>query len=110
MGYQSVNEARLEVLRHKHRPAVKAALEERSIGLQVLRNSQGLVSKLYSFKHDSGSAILGANKTDQKDDTETNSDASQTDIASANMDELYMGLNGSVEIDSVPDLQEQVAF
>uniref|UniRef100_A0A0V0IVE3 Putative rab GTPase-activating protein 1-like n=1 Tax=Solanum chacoense TaxID=4108 RepID=A0A0V0IVE3_SOLCH len=110
MGYQNVNEARLEVLRNKHRPAVKAALEERSIGLRVLRNPQGLVSKLYSFKHDSGSAILGATKTDQKVDAETNSDASQTDSASANMDELYMGLNGSVEIDSVPELQEQVGW
>ncbi|CAN4125615.1 unnamed protein product [Withania somnifera] len=107
MGYQNVNEARLEVLRNKHRPAVKAALEERSTELRVLRNSQGLVTKLYSFKHDSGSAILDATKTDQKVDTETNSDASQTDIACANMDELYMGLNGSVEIDSVPDLQEK---
>ncbi|XP_060186095.1 uncharacterized protein LOC132615509 isoform X3 [Lycium barbarum] len=110
MGYQNVNEARLEVLRNKHRPAVKAALEERSKGLRVLRDSQGLVSKLYSFKHDSGSAILGATKTDQKADTETNSDASQTDIASANMDELYMSLNGNVAIDSVPDLQEQVVW
>ncbi|OIT03854.1 PREDICTED: TBC1 domain family member 2B-like [Nicotiana attenuata] len=110
MGYQNVNEARLEVLRNKHRPAVKAALEERTKGLRVLRDSQGLVSKLYSFKHDSGSAILGVTKTDQKADAETNSDASQTDIASANMDELYMSLNGNVEIDSVPDLQEQVVW
>lgn len=74
MGYQNVNEARLEELRNKHRPAVKAAVEERFKGLRDWRECQG------------------------------------PDTASANVDELHMNLNGNVETDSAPDLQEQVAW
>ncbi|CAN4106945.1 unnamed protein product [Withania somnifera] len=58
MGYQNVNEARLEELRNKHRPAVKAAVEERFKGLQVWRDCQGLASKLSSFENDPGSVIV----------------------------------------------------
>lgn len=110
MGYQNVNEARLEELRNKHRPAVKAAVEERSKGLQDWRDCQGLSSKLCGFKHDPGSVVVGTTETDQKAYELTNSDASQTDTGSANVDELYMSLNGGVEIASAPDLQEQVIF
>ncbi|KAJ8564919.1 hypothetical protein K7X08_001379 [Anisodus acutangulus] len=87
MGYQNVNEARLEELRNEHRPAVKAAVEERFKGLQVWRDYQ-----------------------DDKADEVTNSDASQADSVSANVDELNVSLNGNVEIDSAPDLQEQVVW
>nr|XP_009769892.1 PREDICTED: TBC1 domain family member 8B-like isoform X2 [Nicotiana sylvestris] len=110
MGYQNVNEARLEELRNKHRPAVKAAVEERSKGLQDWRDCQGLSSKLCGFKHDPGSVVVGTTETDQKAYELTNSDASQTDTGSANVDELYMSLNGGVEIASAPDLQEQVVW
>ncbi|GFP82808.1 tbc1 domain family member 8b [Phtheirospermum japonicum] len=48
MGYQNVHEERLQELRNKHRPAVRAALEE--------RYSQGPGSKLYNLKQGSGSA------------------------------------------------------
>ncbi|KAI3965068.1 hypothetical protein MKX01_013999 [Papaver californicum] len=37
MGYQAVNEARLQELRDKHRPSVIASIEERSKGLRVIR-------------------------------------------------------------------------
>ncbi|KAG2730049.1 hypothetical protein I3760_01G275800 [Carya illinoinensis] len=40
MGYQNVNETRLQDLRSKHRPAVISTLEERSKGLQVWRDSK----------------------------------------------------------------------
>lgn len=39
MGYPNVNESRLQELRNKHRPAVRAAAEERSNGLRALRGS-----------------------------------------------------------------------
>ncbi|KAL0452187.1 UNVERIFIED_CONTAM: TBC1 domain family member 9B [Sesamum latifolium] len=46
MGYQNVNEKRLQELRNKHRPAVKAALEERSKGFRVWRTPSDNVSHL----------------------------------------------------------------
>ncbi|KAL3338825.1 hypothetical protein AABB24_027781 [Solanum stoloniferum] len=104
MGYQNVNEARLEELRDKHRPAVKAAVEERFKGLRVWRDCQGLASKLSSFEHDPGSIIVGITGTDKKTDEVMSSDASSY------VDELHMNLNGNVETDSAPDLQEQVVW
>ncbi|CAN4106946.1 unnamed protein product [Withania somnifera] len=108
MGYQNVNEARLEELRNKHRPAVKAAVEERFSGLRVWSDCQGLASELSSFEHDPGFVIVGTAGTDKKSDEVMNSDASSPDTASANVDELYMSLNGNAETDSASDLQEQV--
>ncbi|XP_049390410.1 uncharacterized protein LOC125854867 [Solanum stenotomum] len=104
MGYQNVNEARLEELRNKHRPAVKAAVEERFKGLRVWRDCQGLASKLSSFEHDPGSVIVGTTGTDKKTDEVMNSDASSY------VDEFHMNLNGNVETHSAPDLQEQVVW
>lgn len=86
MGYHNVNEPRLQVLRDKHRPAVEAALEERSKGLRMLKE----------------------NKMDQTGVKLTNGVLSRIDSESSNENELYMGVSGDVEIDSVPDLQEQV--
>ncbi|CAN4090210.1 unnamed protein product [Withania somnifera] len=110
MGYQNVNEARLEELRNKHRPAVKAAVEERSKGIQLWRDCQGLASTLSSFEHDPGSVVVGATEKDKRADEVMNGDASCPDTASANVDELYMSLNGNMELNSVPDLQEQVVW
>lgn len=81
MGYQNVNEERLEHLRNKHRPAVEAALIERTKGLRMWRDSQGKM-------------VNGA--------------LSRMNSGSSNADELYVGVSGDVEIDSLPDLQEQV--
>jgi hypothetical protein len=108
MGYQNVNEARLQELRSKHRPAVIAALEERSKGLRAWRDSQGLASKLYGFKHDPKSMIIEANKTEQSSDTQTNGCLSRSESGSTNSDEILISLNGDLEVDSVKDLQEQV--
>lgn len=96
MGYQNVNEERLQDLRNKHRPAVEAALEERSKGLEMWRDSQGLASKLYGFKE---------NKSESK---MTNGGLSRMNSESSNTDELLLGVSGDVEINSVPDLQAQV--
>ncbi|KAI8029242.1 TBC1 domain family member 9 [Camellia lanceoleosa] len=108
MGYQNVNEVRLQELRNKHRPAVRAAVEERTKGLRAWRDSQGLASKLYSFKHDPGSIMIETNKSNQLADTQTNGYISHMEAGSANMDEYLEKLTGDAEIDSVPDLQEQV--
>ncbi|KAI3758014.1 hypothetical protein L6452_05560 [Arctium lappa] len=101
MGYQNVNESRLQVLRNKHRPAVEAALEERSKGLRMWRDSQGLAAKLCGSKE---------NKTEKTGDKTTNDVLSRMNSESSNGDELYMGVSGDAEIDSVPDLQEQILW
>lgn len=100
MGYQNINEARLQQLRNKHRPSVIAAIEERSKGLKAWRDSQGLASKLFGFKHDS--------KTEQSADMVGS--LSRSESGSTNADEILISLTGEGEIDSVPYLQEQVAF
>ncbi|KAI3459012.1 hypothetical protein Pfo_015675 [Paulownia fortunei] len=98
MGYQNVQETRLQELRNKHRPAVWAALEERSKGVRVWKDSQGLASKLYSFKKDPGSMMIGTDKPEQMD-TQMNGDVSHLDSSSVN-----------AEIDSANDLEAQVVW
>ncbi|XP_010253447.1 PREDICTED: TBC1 domain family member 8B isoform X2 [Nelumbo nucifera] len=96
MGYQIVNEAKLQELREKHRPEVIAAIEERSKGLRAWRDSQGLASKLYSFKHDPGLAEgLG--------DLQTNGEVTLLEPGSVNVTE-------DANADSLPDLQDEVIW
>ncbi|KAH6801666.1 Ypt/Rab-GAP domain of gyp1p superfamily protein [Perilla frutescens var. frutescens] len=99
MGYQNVTEERLQELRNKHRPTIRAALDERSKGIRVWRDSQGLASKLYGFNQETGSMI----RTDKSEGTnaETNGDMSHLDGSPS---------NGVVEIDPAKDLQEQVVW
>ncbi|XP_077214009.1 uncharacterized protein LOC143880474 isoform X2 [Tasmannia lanceolata] len=109
MGYQAVNEAKLQELRKKHRPSIIAAMEERSKGLRVWRDSQGLASKLYSFKHDPGSLIPETNPTEGSGD-HANGDVCISESHSNNIDEFLNSLRGDADLDSVPDLQEQVVW
>ncbi|KAJ6727159.1 ECOTROPIC VIRAL INTEGRATION SITE 5 PROTEIN-like protein [Salix purpurea] len=95
MGYQNVNETRLQELRNKHRQAVIAMAEERTRGLQALRDSQGLATKLYNFKHDRKSILM--------ETTEKTSELSRSESGSTNADEALISLTGDAEIDSVPD-------
>ncbi|CAN8254539.1 unnamed protein product [Cochlearia groenlandica] len=105
MGYQNVHEVRLQELRSKHRPAVIAALEERSRGLQAFRDSKGIASKLYSFKHDPKSVLVNSSKASL-----TNGSLSRSESGSSNADEVLVSLTGDVEIDSIQDLQAQVLW
>ncbi|CAJ2631128.1 unnamed protein product [Trifolium pratense] len=94
MGYQNINEVRLQQLRNKHRPAVIAAIEERSKGLKALRDAKGLVSKL--FEQSNNVPVLG--------------NLSRSESGSTNADEILISLTGEGEIDSAPDLSEQIAW
>lgn len=96
MGYQNVNETRLQELRNKHRQAVITMVEERTKGLQALRDSQGLATKLYNFKHDPKSLLMETNK-------QTSGELSRSESGSTNADEVLISLTGDAEIDSVPD-------
>ncbi|CAK7325573.1 unnamed protein product [Dovyalis caffra] len=100
MGYQNVNETRLQELRNKHRRAVITTVEERTKGLQAWRDSQGLATKLYNFNHDPKSILMGTNK-------QTTGELSRSESGSTNADEVLISLTGDAEIDSVPDLQDQ---
>ncbi|KAJ6900532.1 TBC1 domain family member 8B-like isoform X1 [Populus alba x Populus x berolinensis] len=103
MGYQNVNETRLQELRNKHRQAVITTVEERTKGLQAWRDSQGLATKLYNFKHDPKSLLMETKK-------QTSGELSRSESGSTNADEVLISLTGDTEIDSVPDLQDQVVW
>ncbi|GKV05714.1 hypothetical protein SLEP1_g17690 [Rubroshorea leprosula] len=103
MGFLAVTEARLQELREKHRPSVLVVVEERSKGGRIWKDTKGLAMKLYSFKHDPESLV------EEKKAAEGHGDASNLEKrSSSNLDELLSGLN--LEIDSLPDLQEQVVW
>ncbi|KAK8579658.1 hypothetical protein V6N12_069972 [Hibiscus sabdariffa] len=110
MGYQNVNEKRLQELRERHRPAVITAVEERSKGLQAWKDCQGLASKLYNFNHDPKSMLMETNKTGQLVDSQANVDLSCSESGSMNEDKVLISLTGEPELDDVPDLQEQVVW
>ncbi|XP_020550890.1 rab GTPase-activating protein 1-like [Sesamum indicum] len=109
MAYQNVNEKRLQELRNKHRPAVKAALEERSKGFRVWRDSQVLASKLYNFKQAPDSTMVGTDKPEGTN-ADINDNVSHLDASSDNVNGPYMSLNGDMEVDPGKDLQEQAVW
>ncbi|RWR85868.1 Rab-GTPase-TBC domain-containing protein [Cinnamomum micranthum f. kanehirae] len=106
MGYQAVNETKLDELRKKHRPAVMNIIEERSRGLRALRDSQGLASKLYSFKRDPGSLIPERNEKEGFGDVNANGDHFEPDAKNI----FLNSLTGDSDLDQVPDLQDQVGW
>lgn len=105
MGYQSVTEKRLQVLRKKHRPEVLIVMEERAQGLPA-KDSKSLASKLYNFKHDSVSLLPETNLKGQGE-TYTNGNL---DSEQENYDGYFNGQVTDSESESVPDLQEQAIF
>ncbi|XP_072974808.1 uncharacterized protein [Typha angustifolia] len=109
MGYQAVNETKLRDLRNKHRPAVIAAMEERSRGLRVWRDSKGLASKLYSFKRDPEPLVSEATSTEKSSNIQGIGDMHLLDSDPANIDVLC-SLTIDSELDSLPDLKEQVTW
>ena len=109
MGFLAVTEARLQELREKHRPAILVVVNERSKRGRVWKDSKGLASKLYSFKHDCGS-LVEEKKTTEGGDMLAKGDQSQSGPRSSNLDDLLDSLTVDPEVDSLPDLQEQVAL
>ncbi|KAL4605270.1 hypothetical protein ACB092_09G017300 [Castanea dentata] len=108
MGFLAVTEARLQELRTKHRPAVLVVVEERSKRGRVWKDSKGLASKLYSFKHDPVS-LIEEKKSTEGGDSLADEDKSSLN-GTTNLDELLNGLSVDSELDSLPDLQEQVVW
>lgn len=104
MGFVAVTEARLQNMRQKHRPEILKVVEERSKGVRAWKDSGGLASKLFSFKQDRGSSIT------ETDRLEKDIDASQLVFHSTSFNEFLNGLMVDSEIDSLPDLKEQVPY
>uniref|UniRef100_A0A0D3EVY4 Rab-GAP TBC domain-containing protein n=1 Tax=Oryza barthii TaxID=65489 RepID=A0A0D3EVY4_9ORYZ len=100
MGYQAVDEARLQELRNKHRPSVISSMEQRAKGLRVWRDTNGLASKLYNFKRDPEPLV--SLSTEQLSDL--------TETSSGSTDDMYSGLTVNTEIDSLPDPKDQVVW
>lgn len=107
MGFLAVTEARLQELRTKHRPAVLVVVEERSKRGRVWKDSKGLASKLYSFKHDPVSLIEEKKSTEGGDNL---ADDKSPLNGTTNLDGLLNSLSVDSELDSLPDLQEQVVW
>ncbi|CAN1257867.1 TBC1 domain family member 9 [Linum perenne] len=103
MGFQNVNETRLRELRNKHRPAIMAAREERTKGLQASKDRRGLASKLNNFKLDSKSVLVEGR-------SQTIGDLSRSESESTNSDDALATLIENGEMDSTPDLQDQVVW
>ncbi|MBA0660833.1 hypothetical protein Goklo_012789 [Gossypium klotzschianum] len=107
MGFLSVTNAKLYELSEKYRPDVLLIVEERiKIGRQVWKDSKGLASKLYNFKHDHES--LMEERKSAKDSVD--GDASKLEPRLLYLDELLSNLNADSEVDSLPDLQERVGW
>ncbi|KAL5228377.1 hypothetical protein ABZP36_016642 [Zizania latifolia] len=106
MGYQAVDEARLQELRNKHRPSVISSMEQRAKGLRVWTDTDGLASKLYNFKR--GPEPLVSLSAEQLNDL-TDGDINQ-ETSSGSTDDMYSGLTVNTEIDSLPDPKDQVVW
>ncbi|WVY95954.1 hypothetical protein V8G54_028105 [Vigna mungo] len=107
MGYPAVTEARLKELRDKHLPSVLVVIEERSMKGRALKDSKGIATKLYSFKHDRGSLVEESKTTEE---SVAVADASvQLASRSSNLNEMLNSLNVDSELEALPDPQDQVA-
>ncbi|XVF55393.1 hypothetical protein PTKIN_Ptkin06aG0033000 [Pterospermum kingtungense] len=104
MGFLAVTDAKLQELREKHRPSVLQVIDERTNKGQVSKESKGLATKLYSFKHDRGTRLEEPKPAEVLGDGKT----SKLESRSSNLDELLCSLGADSEIGSQPTLQEQV--
>ncbi|KAJ8461036.1 hypothetical protein OPV22_033962 [Ensete ventricosum] len=108
VGYQTVNEMRLQELRNKHRPSVLAAMEERSKGVRVWSDSKGLATKLYSFNRDNGLLVSESKSEENAGDTKAIGDVHFMDANFTNYDGSTLTFDA--ELDSLPDFQEQATW
>jgi hypothetical protein len=106
MGYQAVDEARLQDLRNKHRPSVLSSMENRAKGLRAWRSTSGLASKLYNFKRDAEPLVsISIEQLNDSKDGDVNQET-----GSGNIDDMYHGLTVNTEIDLLPDPKDQVSL
>lgn len=110
MGFLTITEDRLQGLREKHRPSVVAAIEERAKGGRVSKDPKGLANKLYSFKHAPESLVKESMMEAGSDNKLMSGKVSDTESHSTNMDEFLNSRTINTEVDSLPDLKDQVGY
>ncbi|KAK4432415.1 TBC1 domain family member 8 [Sesamum alatum] len=110
MGFLTITEDRLQELREQHRPAIVATVEERAKGGRVFKDPKGLATKLYSFKHNPESIVKENKNEAGPGDKVDAGEISDLDSHGANFDEFLKGITIDSEVDSLPDLQEQVVW
>ncbi|XP_022861713.1 ecotropic viral integration site 5 protein homolog isoform X2 [Olea europaea var. sylvestris] len=110
MGFLTITEDRLQGLREKHRPSVVAAIEERAKGGRVSKDPKGLANKLYSFKHAPESLVKEGMMEAGSDNKLMSGKVSDTESHSTNMDEFLNSRTINTEVDSLPDLKDQVVW
>ncbi|XP_020549627.1 TBC1 domain family member 9B isoform X2 [Sesamum indicum] len=110
MGFLTITEDRLQELREQHRPAIVATVEERAKGGRVFKDPKGLATKLYSFKHNPESIVKENKNEAGPGDKVDAGEISGLDSDGANLDEFLKGITIDSEVDSLPDLQEQVVW
>ncbi|PUZ41593.1 hypothetical protein GQ55_9G517200 [Panicum hallii var. hallii] len=106
MGFQSVREMGLQVLRKKHRPEILTAMEERSKDRNSWKDKKGLATKLYSFKHDPSCVCSPVKSKEGADGLKLNGDTGSTNL------ETYLSTSSILEndLDQGVDLQDQVSW
>ncbi|KAK8563634.1 hypothetical protein V6N12_035779 [Hibiscus sabdariffa] len=104
MGFLAVTDSKLHELREKYRSDVLLVVEERIKRGWVWKDSKGLASKLYTFRHDHDSQI----EENKPAEDSADGDASKLEHHHSYLDELLSSLNVDSNIDSLPDLQERV--
>ncbi|XP_039066063.1 EVI5-like protein [Hibiscus syriacus] len=104
MGFLDVTDSKLHDLREKYRSDVLLVVEERINRGWVWKDSKGLSSKLYTFKHGHDSQL----EENKPAEDSADGDASKLDPRDSNLDEFLSSLNVDSNIGSLPDLQERV--
>ncbi|KAG6386333.1 hypothetical protein SASPL_155229 [Salvia splendens] len=110
MGFLTITEDRLQELRQKHRPSVVSTFNERAKGCKSFKDPKGLATKLYSFKHDRGPI---AKENEIEAGLNDNMDLGEIpclESHSSSLDDYLKGMTIDSEVDSLPDLQEQVIW
>lgn len=107
MGFLTVTEDRLQELREKHRPAILAAVEERTKSGRIFKDPKGLATKLYSFKHNPELIVKESKRPSAKTMV---GEMSDLESYARNLDAFLKGITVDSEIDSLPDHQEQVVW
>ncbi|XP_076889391.1 uncharacterized protein LOC143540133 [Bidens hawaiensis] len=105
ISFSYVTEDTLQQLRQKHRPDVIAAVQERTKGDNLRKSSKGLANKLYSFKKEREPIVRELSIKQGFNDKD-----SMDLMSPVKRDKSFNMENVNSEMDSLPDLQDQVIW
>ncbi|KAI3826213.1 hypothetical protein L1987_00258 [Smallanthus sonchifolius] len=109
ISFSYVTEDTLQQLRQKHRPDVIAAVQERTKGEHLRKSSKGLATKLYSFKKERESIVREPSIKQGFNDKGLDKDSLDL-MSPLKRDKSFNMEPISTEMDSLPDLQDQVIW